>query len=149
MNVLLLVLVAALAVAVGWLAFEVLRVRRRVEGLPLGDEELYGLVQRLQAAGEKQERWIAELGERVTSLELRLPRAVQRVGSISYDAYGDVAGTRSQSIAFLDEEGTGVVISQLVGREESRLFLKGVREGLGDDPLSPEEAAAVRQAMGG
>lgn len=145
MTALVLVLVALTAAAVVWLAYEVLRLRSS-----RSDASRPGrLVQEMGEELASVEEILAELEERVLSLEDRLPRAIQHVGAVAYDAYGDVAGALSRSIALLNEEGSGLVISQLVGRHESRLFVKGVRHGRGEEPLSPEEAEAVRLAMEG
>jgi hypothetical protein len=68
---------------------------------------------------------------------------------VVYDAFDDIAGNLSRSIALLNERGDGVVISMLVGRAEARFFTKVVQHGTGREVLSPEEEAAIRQAMAG
>lgn len=147
MSALLLALVGLAAAAVLWLAYELVRLRQRIDSLPLGDEELYGLVGRVTDSMQVVQETLERYGQRLGVLEGRVARAIQRVGVVNYDAYGDIAGELSRSIALLDQEGNGVVISQLIGRTDSRLYVKGVASGSGEEPLSPEETAAVEQAL--
>ena len=65
------------------------------------------------------------------------------------DAFGDIAGNMSRSVALLSIEGDGIVISILVGRLDVRVFTKEVRGFEGVEELSPEEKAAVARAGGG
>ena len=147
MSALLLALVGLVAAAVLWLAYEVIRLRQRIDSLPLGDEELYGLVERGTDSLQLVQETLQQFGQRLGLVEGRVSRSIQRVGVVNYDAYGDIAGGLSRSIALLDQEGNGVVISQLIGRDDSRLYVKGVASGSGEEPLSPEETAAVEQAL--
>ncbi len=85
----------------------------------------------------------------MANVEKRLPRAISHTGVVSYDAFGDITGNLSRSIALLDQQANGVVISLLVGRNETRFFTKQVRDGVGAEPLSPEEDDAVARALAG
>jgi hypothetical protein len=67
---------------------------------------------------------------------------------VRYDAYGEMSGRQSSSMALLDDNGTGVVLSSILHREQARMYVKGVREGRSEIELSPEEDEAVRTALG-
>ena len=67
---------------------------------------------------------------------------------IRYDAYNEMSGRQSSSMALLDEKGTGVVLSSILHRDQARLYVKGVRDGTPEVELSPEEDEAVRTALG-
>ena len=66
---------------------------------------------------------------------------------VRYDAYGEMSGRQSSSIALLDDNGTGVVMSSILHREQARLYVKGVREASREFELSPEENEAVAAAQ--
>jgi len=66
---------------------------------------------------------------------------------VRYNAYGDLGGHQSWSLALLDATQTGVVITGLLGREETRMYVKQLRAGVPDRELSDEEAQAVAQAQ--
>jgi hypothetical protein len=53
------------------------------------------------------------------------------------------------SIALLDHEQSGIVLSCIHHREQARVYGKQVRAGQGELELSPEEAEAVRLAVSG
>ena len=55
---------------------------------------------------------------------------------------------REQNIALLDARITGLVLSTIHHRDQARMYAKLVRDGRGELELSPEEAEAVRQAVG-
>lgn len=78
-----------------------------------------------------------------------LAGAVQRVALVRYDAFEDMGGQLSFSLALLDERGDGVVISSIYGRNEDRVYAKAVKGGMSSHALSPEEEEAVRRALTG
>jgi hypothetical protein len=73
--------------------------------------------------------------------------AISYTGIVTYDAFDNIAGNQSRSIALLNAQGDGLVISLLVGRNETLFFTKQIRGHVGMEELSPEEAEAVSQAL--
>lgn len=78
-----------------------------------------------------------------------LTRTVQRVGLVRYDAFDDMGGRLSFSLAVLDDHGDGVVITSINGRQDTRVYSKPVGGGTSSHNLSEEEAEAIGQAMSG
>ena len=68
---------------------------------------------------------------------------------VRYDAFGELTGHQSTTIALLDAEHNGVVLSAIANRDSARLYCKQVVGGEGELELSPEEAEAVRLALAG
>ncbi len=64
-----------------------------------------------------------------------------------YDAYNELSGQQSMSIALLDEQRSGIVLSCIHHRDQARVYAKQVHGGQGELELSPEEAEAVRLAL--
>jgi len=87
----------------------------------------------------------ARLGE----AEGRLQGAIAHRALVRYDAYNELSGRQSMSIALLDSSRSGVVLSSIHHRDQARLYAKQVRDGRGELELSPEEAEAVRLALTG
>ena len=143
-----LILVVAVAALVLWLAFEVNRLKRTVEAVP-EDGGIYESLRRLDSDLASVEQIVADLQPRLHGVEAQVPHMIRHTAVVSYDAYGDVAGHLSRSIALLDGRGNGLVVSLLVGREHTRWFTKEVRDGRGVDQLSPEEQEVVRRALAG
>lgn len=72
---------------------------------------------------------------------------VRHVALLRFDAFEDVGGRLSFSCALLDEHGTGVVLTSINGRQETRVYAKPVTEHGSSYHLSTEEAEAIRLAM--
>jgi hypothetical protein len=95
------------------------------------------------------ENLAAGLQSRLTTAEDRLDGAIAHHGLIRYDAYNEMSGRQSTSIALLDARGSGVVVSSIHHRDQARLYAKQVVEGRPTLELSPEEQEAVRVALAG
>lgn len=72
--------------------------------------------------------------------------ALRRVAVVRFDAFPDLGGRLSFSAAVLDQSGSGLVLTSIAGRSETRLYAKTVTAGGASDDLSPEEAQAVKAA---
>ena len=89
------------------------------------------------------------LHARMATAEGRLDGAVAYRALVRYDAYGEMSGRQSTSIALLDATRSGIVLSSILHRDQARLYAKRVEDGRGELELSPEEAEAVRLALSG
>jgi hypothetical protein len=75
--------------------------------------------------------------------------AVRHVAVVRYDAFSDMGGRMSFSAALLDDAGDGLVLTSINGRSETRSYAKGVKAGVSDSQLSPEETQAIGFALRG
>ena len=66
---------------------------------------------------------------------------------VRYDAYNELSGRQSVSIALLDDEQSGIVLSCIHHRDQARVYAKHMQGGQPELELSPEEAEAVRLAL--
>jgi hypothetical protein len=90
-----------------------------------------------------------QLDTRMGVAEQRLDGAIAYRALVRYDAYGEMSGRQSTTIALLDATTSGVVLSSIHHRDQSRLYAKQVHNGQGELELSPEEQEAIRLALGG
>lgn len=86
---------------------------------------------------------------RMETAERRLDRTIAYSALVRYDAYGEMSGRQSTSIALLDTRRTGLVLSSIHHRDQARLYAKQVHEGQPELELSPEESEAIRLALEG
>lgn len=89
---------------------------------------------------------VAGLREEVAALRDEAARAVRRTALVRYDAFGDMGGRLSWSLAVLDDRGNGVVLTSIHGRSEARTYAKDVVDWSSDQQLSPEELDAIGRA---
>jgi hypothetical protein len=73
--------------------------------------------------------------------------ALRNVALVRYDAFAEMSGRTSFSLALLDNRGDGVLISAITGHTGTRVYAKSVADGKGEHDLSPEEAQAVSAAL--
>ncbi len=140
--------VAVVAIAIGTVALVQIAPLRRKLAPVREDGDMTGLVQGLDRDLASVESQLVELYPRIEKIERFLPFAVSRIGVVNFDAFGDITGNQSRSLAFLDSRGSGVVLSVLVGRSEMLFYTKQVKNGKGTEQLSPEEHEAIAKAMG-
>jgi hypothetical protein len=118
-----------------------------------GQADLVTHAQELEAAFLALQGRVEEVAERLDSrmgaAEERLDGAIAYRALVRYDAYNELSGHQSTSLALLDAGHNGVVLSTIAHRDGARLYCKQVHAGEGELELSPEEAEAVRLALAG
>lgn len=73
--------------------------------------------------------------------------SIQKVGVVRFNPFKDVGGDQSFSIALLDKNNDGIVISSLYSREGTRVYAKPIKNGTSEYHLSEEEEKAIERAM--
>jgi hypothetical protein len=101
------------------------------------------------ALQDRVEEMADRLEQRMSTAETRLDGTIAYRSLVRYDAYGELSGHQSTTIALLDADRNGIVLSSIAHRETARLYCKQLIAGEGELELSPEEAEAVRLALAG
>jgi hypothetical protein len=74
-------------------------------------------------------------------------KTLKRKGFVRYNAFKDTSGEMSYSLALLDDQGNGFVISGIFSREENRTYMKQVQNWKGEaGALTEEEETSIRKA---
>ena len=89
---------------------------------------------------------VAGLRDEVERLRSESAGALRHLAVVRYDAFGDMGGRLSWSMALVDDAGNGMVLTSIHGRSDARTYAKDIAGWAGTTPLSPEEEAAVGQA---
>jgi hypothetical protein len=131
-----------------------LRRLRQAQTAVLGGAEQRDLVahaERVETGFADLREWVEEtmdrIAERMDVTEQRLDGCVAHSAVVRYDAYNELSGHQSSSIALLDTHRTGVVLSSIVHRDQARLYVKALHAGEPEIELSPEEQQAVDAAL--
>ena len=82
----------------------------------------------------------------VQALRAEAGEALRHLAVVRYDAFGDMGGRLSWSLALLDDGGNGVVLTSIHGRSEARTYAKNIAAWSCDQAMSPEEEEAVSYA---
>jgi hypothetical protein len=88
------------------------------------------------------------LRQEVAALRAEARDALRHLTVVRYDAFGDMGGHLSWSMALLDDAGHGVVVTSIHGRSEARTYAKSVAAWRCEQQLSPEEEEAISVAKG-
>jgi hypothetical protein len=136
------------------LAFK-LRALRRAQTAVLGDasRDLVTHSAELDAAfvslREYVEEALARLEQRSQTTDQRIDQSIAYRALVRYDAYGEMSGAQSSSVALLDEHRSGIVLSSIMHRDQARVYVKEVHDGKSSIELSPEEQQAIDAALAG
>jgi hypothetical protein len=155
-------IVALAGAGLGLLAFlwaSVLAVKlrrlRAAQRTVLGDgqADLVAHAAHVQEAFVQLRDWVEEtavrLEERMAVAQSRIDGCVAYTSLVRYDAWGEMSGQQSSTLALLDARRTGVVVSSILHRDQARVYVKQLREGESELELSPEEHQAIEAAMAG
>jgi hypothetical protein len=148
--------VALIALLVAIVLAVRLRRLRAAQTAVLGAQGSQDLVTYVQNVGdgftdlrEWVERALAQVDERLSGAAERIDGSIAYRSLIRYDAYGEMSGHQSSSLALLDARKSGVVISSILHRDQARVYVKQLTEGVPTLELSPEEQEAVDTALAG
>jgi Protein of unknown function (DUF4446) len=147
------VAVVALATSVG-LSVALRRVRAAQRAV-LGDrqQDLVAHAAALQGNFEALTAYVQDaanrLDQRMGDAERRLDGTIAYRALVRYDAYGEMSGQQSTTIALLDATRSGIVLSSIHHRDTARMYAKQIRAGKAELALSPEEQQAVELALKG
>ncbi|WP_238342911.1 DUF4446 family protein [Nocardioides cynanchi] len=125
--------VAALVVAVLAAALAVVALRRQARS-------------RRTPGGEALTEDVQGLRQEVAALRAEAGDALRHLAVVRYDAFGDMGGHLSWSLALLDDAGNGVVLTSIHGRSDARTYAKNVASWSSQQQLSPEEEEAITHA---
>ena len=123
--------------------------KRRVDSLTRGkdteslEDIILSYLQRVESLEEGEEITRAAL----TAIKDNLKITYQKKGLVKYDAFREMSGALSYSLALLDKENNGVLISSMYSREGCYTYAKDIVNGESKINLSEEEAEALKQAM--
>jgi len=133
--------VALLAGLVLWLGWR-LRALGRAVRITQIDESTKTFAEHEQSLRQLRAEQV-RLTAKLTEVDRLIATAVRHVGVVRYDAFREMGGKLSFSVAFLDDRGDGVVLTALNGRDGARAYAKAVADGRSTVPLSDEEKRAL------
>ena len=123
--------------------------KRRVDSLTRGkdteslEDIIVSYLERVESLEEGEEITRAALN----AIKENLKITYQKTGLVKYDAFREMSGALSYSLALLDKENNGILISSMYSREGCYTYAKEIIKGESKINLSEEEAEALKQAV--
>lgn len=88
-----------------------------------------------------------ETKKSVESISTYLNGCLQKVAIVRYKAFEDVGSDLSFSIAILDGNNDGMILTGIYGRNDSTTYAKPIDKGLSRYDLSEEEKQVLNEAI--
>ncbi|MGI6707133.1 MAG: DUF4446 family protein [Clostridia bacterium] len=132
-----------------WNIIALARLKRRYRRLTRGIEnknfeELFlEHLKRMEASLET----VRKSNEDIREITQRLKHCIQKVGCVRYNPFDDMGGDYSFSVALLNEDNDGIVLTGLYSRNGSSIFSKPINGGTSSIFLSDEEKKAIEMAQ--
>ncbi|AFM43541.1 hypothetical protein Desaci_4713 [Desulfosporosinus acidiphilus SJ4] len=115
----------------------------------LSGNDLEGLLQEYHQKLNEQKVQLEQCSKRLDPIEFKLKASVDRVQMVRYKAFENVGSDLSFALAFLNQDGDGIVLNSIHSREDSRVYAKPVTGGQSTYLLSNEEKEVISNAMVG
>jgi len=87
------------------------------------------------------------LSQKLADLQKKSKLSVQKVGMVRFNPFNEVGSNQSFSLALLDDNNDGLVITSLYTRQENRIYGKPIKAGSSEYTLSNEEKQAIEKAI--
>ena len=87
-----------------------------------------------------------QLYSKIDVLENRISFSIQKIGIVRYNAFEDVGSDLSYSIALLDDNNNGIILTGIHSRVETVSYAKPIKDGKSNYHLSVEELQALERA---
>lgn len=89
----------------------------------------------------------AEINKHLIKIDDRLNKSIRNIETIRFNPFIDAGSNQSFAIAFMNDEGNGVVMSSLYARDRMSIFAKPVVNGKSTFELSNEEKEVLEKAV--
>ncbi|MDR1603815.1 MAG: DUF4446 family protein [Gracilibacteraceae bacterium] len=86
---------------------------------------------------------------RLGKLEEKARKSKDNLELVRFNSSGKMGGDLSFALTFLDQEGSGILLTSIQTVEECRVYIRSIEGGKGKSRLLPEEEQAVGKALGG
>ncbi|MEK7550690.1 MAG: DUF4446 family protein [Patescibacteria group bacterium] len=117
-------------------------------GLSIVLYKLFKLFTKLTRGVEEDltKKGFAEVKKRLDFLETDGRSHIQKIALIRFNPFKELGGDHSFTLAILDGDDSGVVITGLHTRDRTRVYMKPVKKGKSEYDLSVEERKVLDSA---
>jgi len=132
---------AALSIIFGWFILKLNSLIKNTE-----EKSLIGAIEKIVNLEKLNKSEIEDLKKNISRIENNDLMHIQKMGLVRFNPFDETGGDHSFSIALLDGNSTGFVITGLHTRERTRMYVKSIKNGKSEYELSQEEQKALKKA---
>lgn len=143
-TIILIILAVWLLLVTGALVAAAISFARLTKGVKEGN--LIKVLEAVVTGQKTSQADVAKLTARLGNLEKDIKVHIQKIGLVRFNPFKETGGDHSFSLALLNANNTGVVITGLHTRDRTRIYIKPVTKSVSELKLSKEELKAIEQA---
>jgi len=95
---------------------------------------------------ESLEKKVEKLSKELAETKKEAKFALQKIGVVRFNPFNQIGGDQSFSVALLDADKNGVVITGIFSREGNNVYAKPIEKGESKYSLTGEEREAIGKA---
>ena len=111
------------------------------------EDELIKVLGRILKVQEENSASISAAEKEIKRIDWEAKCHVQKVGIVRFNPFKEIGGDHSFSLALLNGENSGVIVTCLHTRERTRVYMKGINKSKSELELSSEEKKALEKAI--
>ena len=148
MIIILMVLVVLLIIGLAYTIKQFFNISRKYYTLTAGKtaSDLEGLIMARFKEQDKIKNVVKKYSREHKSFKGHLDSCYNKMGLVKYDAFDNMAGELSFSLALLNDENSGMVLSTMHSKQGCFSYCKEIIKGESYIALSNEEKEAIRKA---
>jgi len=112
----------------------------------IGRSDLIKILSKLSEIERENSGSIKNINKIIDEIKSDARGHLQRISLIRFNPFSEMGGDHSFSLAILDADLTGFVITGLHTRERTRVYIKKIENGKCRQDLSKEEKEALKKA---
>ncbi|HET7099324.1 MAG TPA: DUF4446 family protein [Patescibacteria group bacterium] len=109
--------------------------------------DLKKVLERVLERGNKNQKEIEEVTKRINWVESDGKSHIQKIGLTRFNPFKELGGDHSFSLAILNKEDSGIIITSLHTRDRTRVYMKDIKGGKSSSELSADEKKALNIAQ--
>jgi hypothetical protein len=152
-NTVLIVLAAVTSILFLWICFLTYRQQKMYKRVgeifdTSKNGDIYKVLEKYLKETKEVENYAKKIEIEMAKISKKMQKSIQKIGFVRYNPFGknDTGGNQSFSIALLDKDDSGFVITSMHAREGTRVYAKSVSDGKSTNTLSDEETEAIKKA---
>ncbi len=113
----------------------------------VGVVDLKKILEKVLERGNQNQKDILEVTKKINWLESDGKGHIQKIGLTRFNPFKELGGDHSFSLAILDKEDSGIIITSLHTRDRTRVYMKDIKNGKSSSELSVDEKKALSSAQ--
>lgn len=143
-SILIYILLAVVIIILSWILMLEIRLKKLFSGT--NARNLEEMIVTFGKKVNKTEETQTKINEHLIEIDNRLNKSIRNIETIRFNPFVDAGSNQSFAIAFMNDEGDGVVMSSLYARDRMSIFAKPIQKGRSNFELSIEEKEVLKRA---